>query len=70
MDLAIRHELQKAVELAAREKALIGIKSAGGNLTLLRFDLTCYETHLEGTDEDGGPITIPYSDIESVSVPE
>lgn len=70
MNLAIRQELMRAMQLATQENALIGITRTSGTLDLLRVDLTCYETHVEGTDQDGRPLTIPYAEIETVSVSE
>lgn len=68
MDLAIRQQLLRMLELAQQQNARIGITRAGGKLCLLQTDLICHETHVEGTDQDGSPLTIPYSEIETVSV--
>ena len=37
-------------------------------MILLQSDLTCYETHIEGTDDGGKSISITYPAIEAVSV--
>jgi hypothetical protein len=70
MDLAKRQELQKAAQLATRRNSHVAVMTVDGRLALLQFDLTCYEMHIEGTDRNGAPITIPYSEIKSVSVSE
>lgn len=70
MDLARRQELQKAVQLATGRNAHVAVKTVDGALTLLQFDLTCHETHVEATDQNGAPVSIPYAEITAVSVSE
>jgi hypothetical protein len=67
MDLAIRQDLQKALAQAISSHALIAI-SVSGHRILVGCDLTCYETHVAGTDQDGNPVELRYSEIDSVDV--
>jgi hypothetical protein len=67
MDLAIRQDLQKALAQAIASHSLIVI-AASGRRILVGCDLTCYETHIAGTDQDGNPVELRYSEIDSVDV--
>lgn len=66
MDLAIRQQLQNALAAAVARQAPVAVTAKGERL-LLACDLTCFETHIEGTDADGRPVTLRYSDIEAVA---
>lgn len=66
MDLAIRQQLQQALAQAIARHAPIAI-TAGGRQLLLACDLTCFENHIEGTDQDGRPVTLRYAEIEAVA---
>lgn len=68
MDLQKRQTLQKAIELATTRKGLIEIEYSAGQRAIVRCDLTCYENYVEATDTGGRTISIPYEEIQRVSV--
>ncbi len=66
MDTAKRQELQVALDRALAGEGPIVVSSRDGKLVTLQPDFTCYENHIEGTDEQGSPVTLPYDDIENI----
>jgi hypothetical protein len=70
MDLAIRQSLQRVLEQAIHEHALITIQCTDGRLLKVRCDLTCFETNIGGTDQDVISVNIPYSRIANVGISE
>jgi hypothetical protein len=66
MNLAIRQQLQQALEKAIAEKGTIVLERNNGDLVEIEPDLICYETQVEATAKDGAWVTIPYSDITAV----
>lgn len=48
----------------------IVFRCKNARLLTLRCDFICYENHIEGTDEDGRPVTLAYSDVEAVDATE
>jgi len=70
MDLAIRQELQDALQKATGSHPLIAIRLNDGRLLCVRSDFVCYETHIEATADNGEPVTIRYSDIKAAEAAE
>jgi hypothetical protein len=70
MDLGIRQALQLALQRATGPHARIAIRCKNGRLVMLRCDFVCYEHHVEGNDDDGRQLTVPYTDIETVEAAE
>ena len=67
MDLAKRQAVQNALEAARAKHSLLAIKRTDGRSSLVGLDLTCHETHIAATDQDGRPVDIAYSEIETVT---
>jgi hypothetical protein len=70
MDTGIRQALQLALQHATGPHARIAIRCKNSRLLTVRCDFVCYENHVEGNDGDGRPVTVPYSDIETVEATE
>lgn len=66
MDVAIRRQLQQALEKAIAEKSTVMLERKNGDMVEIEPDLICYETQVEATAKDGTWVTIPYSDITAV----
>lgn len=65
MDLAIRQELQDALQKAKGPHPLVTIRCTDGRSLSVRSDFVCYETHIDATTQSGEPITLQYADIKS-----
>jgi hypothetical protein len=70
MDLGIRQALQKALLHIDGPHAAIAVRCKNGRRLVLRCDLVCYENHIEGTDDEGRPLTVPYSEVATVEATE
>ncbi|MCW5691935.1 MAG: hypothetical protein KIT48_06190 [Pseudolabrys sp.] len=66
MDSEKRHELQLALDRALAGQGPVVISASSGKLITLQPDFTCFENHIEGTDEQGAPVKLPYDDIEKI----
>lgn len=66
MDTAKRQELQLALDRALAGEGPIALSYRSGKLVTLQPDFTCYENHIEGTDEQGAPVTLRYDEIENI----
>jgi len=66
MDTAKRKELQVALDRALAGEGPIVVSARDGKLLTLQPDFTFYENHIEGTDEQGAPVSLSYDDIETV----
>ena len=66
MDTAKRHELQLALDRALAGQGPVVVSSRSGKLLTLQPDFTCFENHIEGTDDRGAPVNLPYDDIEKI----
>lgn len=70
MDLAKRQAIMQAVDAAGSERSLVAIRRKDGDLIRIRCDLTCFETYIEATAEDGSSITMAYADIDDINPAE
>ena len=68
MDPNKRQLLQNALAKAVAHHSFIAVSTPSGKRILLRPDLTCYETYIEGTGDDGELLTLTYDQIASVDV--
>ena len=69
MDTERRQELQLALDRALAGQGPVVISATSGRLVTLQPDFTCFENHIEGTDEQGAPVSLPYDDIEKIHLP-
>jgi hypothetical protein len=70
MDTARRQELQLALDRALAGQGPVVISARAGKLVSLQPDFTCFENHIEGTDEQGAPVSLAYDDIEKIHAPD
>ena len=70
MDLGIRQALQQALLHIVGPHGRVAVRCKNGRRVELRCDFVCYENHIEGTDNEGRPLTVPYSDVAGVEATE